>query len=307
VEDARATCETIGIPHYVINLEERFGERVIDRFVRGYLAGETPNPCVLCNQHVKFDPLLERARTFGCEWVATGHYARLAETPRGPELSRAADETKDQSYALWSVARATLRRTMMPLGGRTKRETREIARDAGLPVAEKVDSQDICFVPDGDYARFVASRAAIGERALSPGPLEDVGGRRVGTHEGVARFTIGQRRGIGVPGPEALYVVDLDAETNTVTVGPREALAARAFTAREVNWVSIDALDAPREVTARIRYRHRGTAASVTPMPGAAVRVTLESAVDAITPGQSVVFYDGDVVLGGGIIHEVLR
>lgn len=305
IDDARRTCDVIGIPHFVLDLESHFGERVIDRFVDDYLAGRTPNPCVLCNQHVKFTALLERVRPMGATWVATGHHARL--DPRGangPELRRGADAGKDQSYALWSVPRDTLRHTLLPVGELSKDAVRAHAHEAGLPVASKAESQDICFVPDGDYGRFVAGRVEVRAPALDPGPIVDVDGRRLGTHAGVARYTVGQRRGLGIAHEEPLYVVAIDADTNTLVAGPRAALARRGFGVNEVNWVSVPGLADERRLGIKIRYRHPGTPGLVRPLGTDRVEVVLENPQDAVSPGQSAVFYDGDLVLGGGVIAD---
>jgi tRNA-specific 2-thiouridylase len=276
---------------------------VVDRFVADYLGGRTPNPCVLCNQHVKFSTLLERVRPLGARWVATGHHARLDPlAPQGPRLRRGADPEKDQSYALWSVPRDTLRHTLLPVGDLTKDQVRAHAGEAGLPVAAKLESQDICFVPDGDYGRFVAEHVDGRAPALEPGPIVDGEGHRLGTHDGVARYTVGQRRGLGIAHPEPLYVVAIDAGTNTLTVGPRADLARRTFVVDEVNWVSVDGLPTERSAGIQIRYRHRGVAGLLRPGPEGRVEVVLAEPQDAVTPGQSAVFYDGDVVLGGGVI-----
>jgi len=305
IDDARRTSDVIGIPHFVLDLESHFGERVVDRFVDDYLAGRTPNPCVLCNQHVKFTALLERVRPMGASWVATGHHARLDPgAAAGPELRRGADRGKDQSYALWSVPRETLRHTLLPVGELSKDEVRAHAREAGLPVASKAESQDICFVPDGDYGRFVSERVEARAPALDAGPILDADGARLGTHAGVARYTVGQRRGLGIAHDEPLYVVSIDAATNTLVVGPRAALARRTFRVNEVNWVSVEGLSDERRAGIKIRYRHPGAPGLVRPVDARTVEVVLEDPQDAVSPGQSAVFYDGDVVLGGGVIAD---
>ncbi len=313
IEDARATCDVLGIRHYVLDFEDRFTERVVDRFVDEYLAGRTPNPCVLCNQHVKFGALLEKARAAGADRVATGHYARLFETPDGVELRRGVDPDKDQSYALWSVERDVLRHTMLPIGAYTKDEIRAHARRGGIPVAEKIDSQDICFVPDGDYARFVELRA--GERtgrsaarpvALRAGSIRHVDGSTLGEHRGVAHYTIGQRRGLGISHDEPLYVVGLDASDNVVTVGPRDALASAGFVGRDVNWVSCEPPSEPLRVSAKIRYRHAGAPGTLELRSDGRVAFRFDSPGDSVTPGQSAAFYDGDRVVGGAVIASAI-
>jgi tRNA-specific 2-thiouridylase len=309
IQDARATCDVVGIPHYVLNFEDRFAEKVIDRFVDDYLSGDTPNPCVLCNQHVKFGALLEKARAFGADWIATGHYARLEQASDGPMLTRGVDPDKDQSYALWAVPRGVYRHTLMPVGHHTKDEIRAFARDGGLPVAGKIDSQDICFVPRGGYDEFVEKRAdrSMGlAAALKEGPIVDTSNREVGRHRGIARYTVGQRRGIGVVAADPLYVVAIRARTNTLVVGTADELFAPGFTADEVNWVSVDGVANPRPITAKIRYRHAGSPATLVPVPDGTVRVVFDEPQRAVTGGQSAVFYDGDTVIGGGVIRSVL-
>jgi tRNA-specific 2-thiouridylase len=266
-----------------------------------YLAGETPNPCVRCNTHLKFGSLLVRARRLGFDAVATGHYARLEQTTEGPVLRRAVDAAKDQSYVLWGLRREDLARTRFPLGGFTKAEAREAARRAGMTLSEKVESQDICFVQGGRYAEFVAARA--GDAAVTgPGELVDVDGRVLGEHPGAIHYTVGQRRGLGVSGGEPLYVLRVDAAHNRVVVGGKSDLLAGGMTVREVNWVSREAPSEPIEADVRVRYRSRPAPARVSPGAGDRVHVTFLEPQRAVAPGQSAVFYRGDVLLGGGVI-----
>jgi tRNA-specific 2-thiouridylase len=306
IEDARRSCEIAGIRHYVLDFEERFTEAVIDRFVAEYTSGRTPNPCVLCNQHVKIGTLLDKVRAIGADELATGHYARLDRTGAEPRLRRAIDLEKDQSYMLWSVPRAVLAGTRMPLGEHRKADVRALAREAGLPVAEKRESQDICFVPDGDYAGFLATRIGADAPAFQPGQMLDLSGNRIGTHRGLAHYTVGQRRGLGVSSEGPLYVVGLDPETNTLTVGPRAALLAEGLEAGSVNWIASPHPPSSGRATAKIRYRHAGAPATLRTTDSGTIVARFAEPQPAVTPGQSVVFYEGDVVLGGGVISRSL-
>jgi tRNA-specific 2-thiouridylase len=293
-------ADAIGIPHYILNFERQFQETVISNFVREYAAGRTPLPCAHCNSDLKFSTLLDRARGLGAEQVATGHYARVEQSADGRwRLKRSADPAKDQSYFLFTLTQAQLARASFPVGGLTKPEVREQARRLGLKVAEKPDSQEICFVPDGDYASFVARKAPAVARA---GAIVDERGERLGTHGGVHRFTIGQRKGLGISGPAPLYVLKIEAESGKVTVGSRAALEQTALTASGVNWVAIDAPSAWLPVSAQIRHRHGPAPGRVRALDGARAEFVFDDAQPAITPGQAVVFYDGDLVLGGGWI-----
>ncbi len=304
LHDARRVARRIGIPHYIVNFERQFDERVVSPFVQEYAAARTPIPCVRCNSDLKFASLLDRARGFDAEQVATGHYARVDTVPAADgsgavrRLRRAVDRAKDQCYFLFSLTQSQLARASFPLGGMLKEEVRHYARDHELLVADKPDSHEICFVPDGDYAAFVERRLPEGPRA---GAVVDAGGRVLGGHQGVHRFTVGQRKGLGVSGAVPLYVTAIDAASSTVTVGPRAALDRTTLTARGVNW--IEATPRPgHPVTAQIRHHHPPAPARVWPLDGAALRIEFDAAQPAIAPGQAVVMYDGDIVLGGGWI-----
>jgi len=298
--DARRVAAAIGIPHYIVNFERKFEEHVVSDFVREYAAGRTPIPCVHCNGDLKFASLVERAAGFDAEAVATGHYAqvRFDETTRRYRLERGADRQKDQSYFLFTLSQAQLARARFPVGALDKAEVREEARRLGLRVAEKKDSQEICFVAAGEHAGFVGKRASI-----PGGEIRDRSGQILGHHDGVHRFTIGQRKGLGLAAGVPLYVVDIDAANAAVTVGRREDLERHTLTASRVNWIDGTTPAAPLRAHARIRYRHAEAPATVTPLEGNRASVVFDDPQTAITPGQAVVFYDGDVVLGGGWIE----
>jgi tRNA-specific 2-thiouridylase len=297
--DARRVATEIGIPHYIVNFERKFEEHVISDFVREYSAGRTPIPCVHCNGDLKFASLVERAEGFGAEAVATGHYAQVDfdEASRRYRLKRGVDRQKDQSYFLFTLSQAQLARARFPVGALDKPAVREEARRLGLRVADKKDSQEICFVAAGEHPEFVGRRAD-----LPGGEIRDRAGHVLGRHDGVHRFTIGQRKGLGLSTGIPLYVVDIDAGNAAVTVGPREALERTSFTASRVNWISGETPSSQVRAHVRIRYRHAEAAATVTPLDGDRVSVAFDTPQSAITPGQATVFYDGDVVLGGGWI-----
>lgn len=309
IQDARAVCSQIGAPHYVWDLSEEFGKAVIDNFVSEYLEGRTPNPCVMCNKHIKWGTFLGKARSLGADLVATGHYARVVadETTGRYRLLKSPHARKDQSYALWGIRQKALAVTLFPVGELTKDEVREVAERKGLRTAKKKESQEICFVTDNDYGRFLNDRVAAMGKRLAQGEIKTSDGTVVGGHDGYAFYTIGQRRGVGVSLNRPVYVTEIRARDNVIYVGPQEELYARGLTANEVNLIRHESLDGPMAVTAKIRYNDPGHPAVLAPLPNGEVQLEFQELQRAITPGQSVVFYQDDEVLGGGLIDRVLR
>lgn len=307
VYDARRVAEELGFPFYVLNLEKEFERDVVQPFVNSYLNGETPIPCVACNSRLKFASLDKLAASLGCEKVATGHYARVEfdEGTNRYRLLRGRDPQKDQSYFLWELTQDQLSRSLFPLGELSKSDARQAARDNDLAVAEKKESQEICFVPDGNYAgfidRYLEAEQQI-DRLPGAGEIVTAGGEVVGNHAGIHRFTVGQRRGIGISDARPLYVLNVDSQTNRVTVGYDDELLSDQFTAAGVNWIAFDDPTEPVRGEVRVRYRHTAAAATITPQPDNRATVKFDEPQRAITPGQATVFYRGDEVLGGGWI-----
>jgi tRNA-specific 2-thiouridylase len=300
-EDAHQAAFDLGISHFVVDFRKEFESSVIADFSREYGRGRTPNPCVRCNEHIKFRLLAERAARLGADHLATGHHARVAyhRDSGRYRLKKGRDTVKDQSYFLYPLTQEQLSRCLFPVGGLLKREVRALARKWGLRIADKEESQEICFVPLGNYPDFLKKRA---KRAFVPGPIKDAAGRVLGEHRGIGHFTVGQRRGLGISATKPLYVVAIDGPGNAVFVGRHEDLFSKTLTASCLNWISIESLEEPVRVKARIRSRHEEAAALVTPFRKGRVRVDFDRPQRAIAPGQSVVFYARDSVVGGGVI-----
>ena len=303
VMDARSVCAKLGIPYYLVDESGEFQRRVIQYFAEEYKVGRTPNPCVMCNQHLKFGALLDRAKQLGAEWIATGHFARLERSADGTRvlLKKGRDVRKDQSYFLFSLRQDQLKRAVFPLGEHTKADTRDVARHCGLRTADKEESMEICFVPDNDYGGFLRQAGLVHPHR---GDIVDLSGEKLGEHDGIEFYTVGQRRGLGIAAGKPLYVVDLDVARNRVVVGDESLLACSEFQVQNTHWIPYDTPPASFECLARVRYNHPGAMATVTPTGPSSARVWLKEPARAVTPGQACVFYDQDLVLGGGWISR---
>lgn len=301
VEDARRVADVLNIPYYVMNFKEDFRRSVIDYFVAEYLSGRTPNPCIACNRYVKWEALLHRSMEIGAEYIATGHYARIDRLPNGRfTIRNSVTAQKDQTYALYNLTQEQLRRTILPVGAYTKEEIREMAQEAGLPVASKPDSQEICFVPDNDYAGFI-ERERNGS-VPGAGNFVTKDGKILGTHKGITHYTIGQRRGLELPMGERVFVTEIRPDTNEVVIGGNEDVFTETVLCDKVNYMAVEDLTEPERVLAKIRYNHRGEYCVIEKQPDGKVLCRFEKPVRAATPGQAVVFYEDDHVLGGGTI-----
>jgi tRNA-uridine 2-sulfurtransferase len=303
VTDARSVAHKLDIPYYLVDEADDFQKQVINYFAEEYRAGRTPNPCVMCNEKLKFGTLISRARKLGAEYIATGHFARVEKNPADGRmlLKRGRDSRKDQSYFLFSLRQEQLARTLFPLGELTKTDTRDVARQCELKTADKAESMEICFVPDKDYGRFLQQANLVQKHR---GDIVNLHGHVLGQHEGIEFYTIGQRKGLGLTSPRPLYVIELDAANNRVVVGDESALDRDEFAVERCNWIPFDSPPETQEVTVKIRYNHPGTPATVTVRPNGGAQVKLHEPQRAITPGQACVFYQDDLVVGGGWITK---
>lgn len=301
VEDAARVAECLEIPYYVMNFKQEFKCHVMDYFVQEYLQGRTPNPCIACNRYVKWESLLKRSLDIGADYIATGHYARIERLPNGRySIRNSVTAGKDQTYALYNLTQEQLSHTLMPVGEYTKEEIRGLAKKAGLPVADKPDSQEICFVPDNDYAGFIEREAK--DRMTGPGNFVTAEGRILGRHKGITHYTVGQRRGLELPMGRRVFVTEIRPDTNEVVVGEKEDLFTATVFCDKINYMAMEDLKEPRRVLAKIRYNHKGEYCCIERQTDGKVRCSFEQPVRASTPGQAVVFYDGEYVLGGGTI-----
>ncbi|HCJ06827.1 MAG TPA: tRNA 2-thiouridine(34) synthase MnmA [Lachnospiraceae bacterium] len=303
VDDARRVADRLGIPYYVLNFKREFKENVIDYFMDEYMHARTPNPCIACNRYVKWEALLNRARELGCDYIATGHYARVVQLDNGRyALKKSATDRKDQTYALYNLTQEQLSHTLMPVGEYEKEQIREIAAKIGLLIANKPDSQEICFIPDNDYAGYIERESG---KTFPKGNFVDLEGNVLGTHKGIIHYTIGQRKGLGLSMGSPVFVVDIRPETNEVVIGSNLDTFHDSLYASKVNLTSIDSLEGERKVVAKIRYSHKGAPCRIKMVDEDTVLCKFEEPVRAITPGQAVVFYDGDIVLGGAVIDRI--
>lgn len=303
VDDARRVAQKLDIPFYVLNFRDSFKRNVIDYFVDEYIQGRTPNPCIACNKYLKFNELLQKAKGIGADYVATGHYAKIEKRDGRLQLIRSKDDKKDQTYALYNLTQEQLEHTLMPCGDFTKDRIREIAKEIGLDVHNKKDSEEICFIPDNNHGRYICEAAP---NKVRPGNFVDKHGNVLGQHKGIVYYTIGQRKGLGLALGRPVFVTDINPVTNTVVVGPEEDIFKTSLVCKDINLISIDKLEGPMEVEAKIRYSARPAKATISPMENGRVKVSFEDKQRAITKGQSVVFYKEDLVVGGGIIENLL-
>lgn len=309
MDDARAVCYALGVPHYVVNFREQFEAAVTDNFVSEYVEGRTPNPCVRCNTYIKWGVLLQKAQELGADKIATGHYARAAFDPQCGRylLKRAKDKKKDQSYALWGIRQNGLAQTLFPVGEFEKEEIRQIARNLGLRTSEKTESQEICFIPDNDYRRYLKMKRPELQPKLNDGEILDQKGNLLGSHRGYPFYTIGQRKGLGIAVGQPVYVTEIDAENNRIFVGSHDDLRNVGLLANNLNWISIENLEQEIEVEAKIRYNDPGSLARVIPVAEDLIKILFHEPQRAVTPGQSVVLYQDEVVVGGGIIESYIN
>lgn len=303
VDDARRVAQKLDIPFYVLNFRDSFKRNVIDYFVDEYIQGRTPNPCIACNKYLKFNELLQKAKGIGADYVATGHYAKIEKRDGRLQLIRSKDDKKDQTYALYNLTQEQLEHTLMPCGDFTKDRIREIAKEIGLDVHNKKDSEEICFIPDNNHGRYICEAAP---NKVRTGNFVDKHGNVLGQHKGIVYYTIGQRKGLGLALGRPVFVTDINPVTNTVVVGPEEDIFKTSLVCKDINLISIDKLEGPMEVEAKIRYSARPAKATISPMENGRVKVSFEDKQRAITKGQSVVFYKEDLVVGGGIIENLL-
>lgn len=303
VDDARRVADRLGIPYYVLNFKDIFKKEVIDYFKKEYLCGRTPNPCIACNRHVKFEAMLNKAVSMGMDYVATGHYARIGfdEASGRYLLKKSVTAAKDQTYALYTLTQEQLSKTIFPIGSYTKDRVREIARENGLSVASKPDSQEICFVEENDYVRYISENT---DADIKEGWFIDRNGNRLGRHKGIIHYTVGQRKGLGVSFGKPMFVVEIKPEDNTVVLGDETEVFSKGLIATDLNFISIRDLNDEMNVTAKIRYSAKEAAAVISPLKDGHVRVKFEEPQRAVTPGQSVVFYNNDVIVGGGVIEQ---